>query len=161
MKRLSALGLCVVLGAEAIAFSLDDRRFVLWASGIAVALVFLNVRQYLGNDIDPAPAEPDWDAHGKSLRSWMARAEKQIRWSESSRQDWDRHLRPMLAARYEIATGHKQTKDAAAYHATGRMLFGPELWTWIDPNNISRTGSSEPGPGRGALEEILQRLERV
>ncbi len=161
MKRLTALGLCIVVGSEAVALSLHDRRFLLWAAGIALALVLMNVRHVLGDDTDPAAAELDLDAHGKPLRSWLARAEKQIRWSESSRQDWDRHLRPMLAARFEIATGQKQAKDAVTYHATGRMLFGPELWAWIDPNNISRTGSSEPGPGRGALEEILQRLERV
>ena len=41
------------------------------------------------------------------------------------------------------------------------MLFGAELWKWVDPNNVTRTGSREPGPGRAALEEILQKLEQV
>jgi hypothetical protein len=41
------------------------------------------------------------------------------------------------------------------------MLFGTELWAWVDPQNVSRTGESEPGPGRAALDEILRRLEQV
>ena len=41
------------------------------------------------------------------------------------------------------------------------MLFGDELWQWVDPENVSRTGGHEPGPGRDALDEILQRLERL
>jgi hypothetical protein len=41
------------------------------------------------------------------------------------------------------------------------MLFGAELWAWVDPNNVARTGGREPGPGRATLEEILDRLEKV
>jgi hypothetical protein len=48
-----------------------------------------------------------------------------------------------------------------AFQATGKMLFGSELWQWVDPQNISRTGGDEPGPGREALAEILERMERV
>ena len=44
--------------------------------------------------------------------------------------------------------------------ATGRMMFGDELWQWVDPGNVSRTGRNEPAPGRAVLDEILQRLER-
>jgi hypothetical protein len=67
----------------------------------------------------------------------------------------------MLARRFAIATGQKQAKDPAAFDATGRMLFGAELWAWVDPNNVARTGGREPGPGRATLEEILDRLEKV
>jgi hypothetical protein len=35
------------------------------------------------------------------------------------------------------------------------------MWGWVDQENIARTGGREPGPGRAALEEILQRLEQV
>ena len=45
--------------------------------------------------------------------------------------------------------------------STGRMLFGDDLWQWVDPENISRTGGHKPGPGRGTLDQILQRLERL
>jgi hypothetical protein len=41
------------------------------------------------------------------------------------------------------------------------MLFGAELWPWVDPENVSLDRRDEPGPGRAALDEILQRLERV
>lgn len=87
--------------------------------------------------------------------------ETTIRWSESTRADWDRHLRPMLARRFEIATGHRQAKDPVAFAATGRMLFGDELWEWVNLNNVTHTGDRQPGPGRAALEEILQKLEQV
>jgi hypothetical protein len=60
-----------------------------------------------------------------------------------------------------MATGQRQAKDHVAFHATGGMLFGAELWAWVDPQNVSRTGGSEPGPGRDALDQILQRLEQV
>jgi hypothetical protein len=67
----------------------------------------------------------------------------------------------MLARQFELATGHRQAKNREAFQATGRMLFGAQLWQWVDPQNVSRTGGEEPGPGRAALDEILQRLERV
>ena len=41
------------------------------------------------------------------------------------------------------------------------MLFGDDLWLWVDPENVRATGIDEPGPGREVLDEILQRLERV
>jgi hypothetical protein len=160
MKRLIALGVCLIVGIELLALILQDRRFVLAASGAALALVLLNVRRVLGHGIRPA-AELDPDDLGDSLRRWLSTTETTIRWSESTRADWDRHLRPMLARRYEMTTGQRQSKDPAAYHAGGRMLFGPELWEWVNPNNVTRTGDRLPGPGRVALEEILRRLEQV
>jgi hypothetical protein len=67
----------------------------------------------------------------------------------------------MLARQFELATGQRKARDARAFQATGQMLFGPQLWQWVDPENVSRTGADEPGPGRAALDEILRRLERV
>lgn len=160
MKRLIALGVSVVLCAELTALSLHDRRLVLWTAGAAVLFALMNVRQVLGRDIDPPPPETA-NALEETLRSWLSRTQTMIHRSESTRADWDRHLRPMLARRFAIATGHRQAKDPAAFDATGRTLFGPELWAWVNPNNISRTGLSEPGPGRATLEEILERLEQV
>ena len=72
----------------------------------------------------------------ESLRRWLSRTETLISWSESTRSDWDRHLRPMLARQFGIATGQKQNKDPEAFRATGRMLFGDELWAWVDPENV-------------------------
>ncbi len=160
MKRLIALGVCFIVGTELLALILHDRRFVLASSGIAAALVLLNIRRFLGHGIQP-PAEPDADDLGDALRRWLATTETTIRWSDSTRADWDRHLRPMLARRFEIATGHRQAKERTVFHASGQMLFGPELWEWVNPNNVTRTGAHEPGPGRRTLEEILQRLEQV
>ncbi len=160
MKRLVALGICLIIGIELLALIQHDRRFVLAASGVVLGLVLLNVRRVLGRG-SRAAVEPEPDDLRDSLRRWLSTTETTIRWSESTRADWDRHLRPMLARRYEIATGQKQSKDPAAFHATGRMLFGVELWEWVNPNNIARSGDREPGPGRSALEEILQKLEQV
>ncbi|MFZ1176279.1 MAG: hypothetical protein WAO15_08450 [Mycobacterium sp.] len=160
MKRLIALGILLIAGIELLALIQHDRRFVLAASGVALGLVLLSIRRVLGRGIQPA-AEPDPDDLRNSLRRWLSTTETMIRWSESTRADWDRHLRPMLARRYEIATGQKQSKDPAAFHATGRMLFGIELWEWVNPNNITRSGDRQPGPGRAALEEILRKLEKV
>src|SRR5947209_8991993 len=157
MKKLLALSVCVVLSVELAALSLHDRRFVLWAAGAAVVVALVNVRRLLGHDAESSHAVA-MNGLEDSLRSWLSRTETLIHRSESTRSDWDRHLRPMLARRFAIATGQKQAKDPAAFDATGRTLFGSELWAWVDPNNVSRTGVSEPGPGRGRLEEILERL---
>lgn len=159
MKRLIALGIFLIVGIELLALILHDRRLVLAGSGLALALVLLNVRRMLGNR-DELTAAPDSDDLGR-LRRWLSNTETTIRWSESTRADWDRHLRPMLARRFEIATGHRQAKDPVAFAATGRMLFGDELWEWVNPNNVTHTGDRQPGPGRAALEEILQKLEQV
>jgi hypothetical protein len=160
MKRLIALGVCLIAGAELLTLVVQDRQFVLVAAGVALALVLLNVRRFLAHGMQPL-AELDPDDLRDSLRRWLSTTETTIRWSESTRSDWDRHLRPMLARRYEMATGQRQAKDPAAFHASGNMLFGPELWEWVNPNNITRTGDRQPGPGRAAFEEILRRLEQV
>jgi hypothetical protein len=160
MKRTVALGVCLIASMELLALVQHAHRFVLAASGVALTLALLSLRRVLGRDPDQA-AEPDADEIGDSLRRWLSATETTIRWSESTRKDWDRHLRPMLARRYEMTTGQRQSKDAAAYHATGRMLFGAELWEWVNPDNVTRSGDHHPGPGRGALEEILRKLEQV
>jgi hypothetical protein len=160
MNKLMASGLFLVIGAELLALLLHDRRLVLWTSGAAVAFVLLSVRRVLGHHSEPV-AEPDCNDLGDSLRRWVTTTETLIRRSESTRADWDRHLRPMLARRFEIATGQRRAKDRAGYESTGRMLFGAELWGWVNPDNVADTGGHEPGPGRAALQEILQRLEQV
>lgn len=160
MKRVIALGVFLVVVIDLLVLIVHAHRFVPVASGSAVALVLLSLRRLLGHGDEPA-AEPDPDDLGDSLRRWLATTQTTIRWSESTRADWDRHLRPMLARRYEIATGQRLAKDPAAFYSAGRMLFGTELWEWVNPNNVTRSADREPGPGRGALEEILQRLERI
>jgi len=159
MKRLIALGICLIVGTELFTLILHDRGAVLAASGAAAALVLLDIRRFLGHGVQPA-GEPDDDDLGEALRRWLVTTETTIRWSDSTRADWDRHLRPLLARRFELAAGHGQAKDPRTFQASGQMLFG-DLWEWVNPNNVAPTGGHEPGPGRVKFEEILQRLEQV
>jgi hypothetical protein len=161
MKRFVAAGVCVVVTFELVALVLLDREQFLVASGLVVAIVLLALRWLLVREMQPDSGGATANDPTESLRRWLTRTETLISRSESTRRDWDRHLRPMLARQFELATGHRQVKDPAAFQATGQMLFGTELWTWVDPQNVLRTGGDEPGPGRAALDEILQRLERV
>ena len=161
MKKLVVAGFLLVAGIELIALVSPDRRWVLVMSGIAVACVLLALRWYLVRESDVDPEEPRDDDAAESLRRWLSRTETRISRAEATRTDWDRHLRPMLARQFEMATGQKRIKDREAYHATGQMLFGADLWVWVDPENVARRGADEPGPGREALDQILQRLERV
>jgi hypothetical protein len=161
MKRLVATGVLIVVVVELAAFAVLDRELVLAAVGAMLAMVLMALRLYLvrepGSDSGGALAN---DA-AESLRRWLSRTETLISRSNSTRRDWDRHLRPMLARQFELATGQRRAKDLTAFHSTGTMLFGAELWAWVDPQNVSRTGDDEPGPGREALDEILRRLEQV
>ncbi|OBF60111.1 hypothetical protein A5756_03710 [Mycobacterium sp. 852002-53434_SCH5985345] len=160
MKKTLSLGICLIVGIELLALMQHDRQLVLVAAGGALALVLLTVRRVLGRGMRPEP-EADPDDLGDSLRRWLSNTETTIRWSESTRVDWDRHLRPMLARRYEMTTGERRSKDPVAYQTGGQMLFGDELWEWVNPNNVARTGDRRPGPGRATLEEILRKLEQV
>jgi hypothetical protein len=161
LKKLVAAGLCLVVGVQALAMMMPDRRYSLVIIGIAVAMALLALRFYLAHLSDEPPTPVKVNDAEQSLRRWLSRTETQIQWAESTRSDWDRHLRPMLARQFGIATGQKQNKNPDGYRATGRMLFGDELWAWVDPENIARTDTHVPGPGREALDEILRRLEQV
>jgi hypothetical protein len=161
VKKYVAAGICVVIAAELVALVLLDRELFGVACGLIVALVILALRWLLARDADIDQGDEGSNAPAESLRRWLSRTETLISRSESTRRDWDRHLRPMLARQFELATGQRQARNPAAFQATGQMLFGTELWTWVDPQNVARTGGDEPGPGRAALAEILQRMERV
>ncbi|HET6737168.1 hypothetical protein [Mycobacterium sp.] len=161
MKTFVAAGLCVVIVAELVVLVVLDPELFLVASGLAVATVLFALRMLLVRDTAPDSSDASANDSSESLRRWLSRTETLISRSESTRRDWDRHLRPMLARQFALATGHRHAKDPAAFQATGQMLFGAELWRWVDPQNISRTGGDEPGPGREALAEILERMERV
>jgi hypothetical protein len=161
MKKLVAAGVFIVVLVELVAIAVLDRELVLVVVGVMVALVLLALRFYLVREPGRAPGGTVGNDPAESLRRWLSRTETLISRSESTRRDWDRHLRPMLARQFELATGQRRAKDHTAFHATGSMLFGAELWAWVDPQNVSRTGDSEPGPGRQALDEILRRLEQV
>ncbi len=161
MNRFVAAGVGLVLVVQLFAFVLLDGHSVLWISGIATALALLGIRWMFWYHTGPEPDGRAADDPAEALRRWAARTETLISWSEASRADWDRRLRPVLARQFETATGQQKAKDPNTFRATGRMLFGDELWQWVDPENISRTGAREPGPGRAILNDILQRLEHV
>lgn len=161
MKRLVVQGALMVIGVEFLALRLRQRQFVLWTAGIAIAVPLLGIRRLLGaSNREPGLGQAIPDEAGDSLRHWLASTESRIHFSESTRMDWDRRWRPILARRFEISTGQRHNKDPVAFDATGRMLFGAELWEWVDPGNVARAGGHEPGPGRAALAEILHRLEQ-
>ncbi|MGB0876319.1 MAG: hypothetical protein ACPGVY_11995 [Mycobacterium sp.] len=170
MRNLIIAGVCLVAAVQLVAVTQLDRQLVVGVTGAAVAVVLLIARWHLtsraADAADDAVAEDGvddavTDDAGAALRRWLTRTETLIGWSEASRSDWDRRLRPILAKQFELAAGQRKAKDPKAFQATGHMLFGEHLWQWVDPENISRTGGQEPGPGRETLNDILQRLERL
>jgi hypothetical protein len=161
LKKLVAAGLCLVIGVQLLAMLMPDRGLVLVTVGLAVAVTLLALRWYLVRGSEDGAVAEGVNGAEESLRRWMSRTETLISWSESTRSDWDRHLRPMLARQFGIATGQKQNKNPEGFRATGRMLFGDELWAWVDPDNVARTDKQAPGPGRSALDQILRKLEQV
>lgn len=161
MRRTLAAALLGIVGVEALTLSLPDRDMVTWLAGGMAALALLAVRWHvvrepLSNADDSRARDP-----AESLRRWLARTETQVSWADGSRGDWDKHLRPMLARQFELSTGQRLSRNPETLHATARMVFGDDLWAWVDPNNVHATDRDEPGPGRAVLDQILQRLERT
>lgn len=161
MTRAVAVALVVLIAVEGYAVVRLDRDDVLTVTAVVLAGALIAARVALTGERAAIPTDTEADERGAALRRWMERTETMVGWAEATRADWDRRLRPMLARQFELATGQRKARDRRAFQATGRMLFGPDLWRWVDPENVSRTGTEEPGPGRAALDEILRRLERV
>ncbi|WP_301333062.1 hypothetical protein [Mycolicibacterium frederiksbergense] len=175
-----AAGFLLVILAEAVAVVLPDRRAVAWVAGVALAVLLIAMRWSLNEDGAGRAGPPATDDAAELLAQWKSGTEILIRRADSTRLQWDRHLRPRLAREFAAATRHRQAVDPAAFRETGRMLFG-QLWQWVDPDNVasraaprvaSRAASGvgsgpaaahpdDPGPGRAILAEILQRLERL
>jgi hypothetical protein len=150
-------GFLLVLLAELIAVVVA-RRWALPIAGVAVAAIAYELRSHLaGAKPQPALTPPGNEAL-ESLHRWKSQTDAMIRWADAGRTEWDRHLRPKLARDFMLATRQKET---AAVAATGRMVFGDDLWPWVDPHNAHPARSDEPGPGRAALDEILRRLEQA
>ncbi|MBB2988842.1 hypothetical protein FHR72_000299 [Mycolicibacterium iranicum] len=160
MTKVVAAGVLFIVVVQAFAVTQLEREVVIAVTGAAVACVLIAVRTRMDRRPDPDDDAVNDDA-AAAIRRWLNRTETLISWSDSSRADWDRRLRPILARQFELAAGRRKAKDARSFEATGRMVFGDDLWPWVDPDNISRTGAQEPGPGRGTLDDILRRLERL
>jgi hypothetical protein len=160
MTRLVGLGLVIVVAVEVFAVVGQLRSLTLVLSGGVVAVILYGLRRSLAADEQPAR---DSDDHSPEevLRRWLARTEMLIRWADRSRGDWDRHLRPLLAREFQAMTGQQRAKSRAAADATGRMMFGDDLWQWVDPFAVSYADRNQPAPGRAALDAILQRLLRL
>lgn len=160
MKLYVVLAVALIALTELVMLLTPQREAVLVAAGLMAALGVLGVRWVMTRGLDGYD-----DSHARdpaeSLRRWLVRTETLIARAETTRADWDKHLRPMLARQFELATGQRKGKDARAFEATAEMVFGADLWPWVDPDNVSRTGINEPGPGRAVLDELLQRLERI
>ncbi len=160
MKTLALEGLLLLLGVELAVLLIDQRHLLPAAAGVAMAVPLAGIRRLLTTGAGSTAAEAMADEPGESLRRWLSGTEARIRWSESTRADWDRRWRPILARRFEVSAGQRRAKNPAAFHATGVMLFGDQLWPWVDPGNVAPAGDRGPGPGRAVLEEILYRLEQ-
>lgn len=156
----AALGVLLVVVVEVTALAAPDRRIVPVAAGIAVAVVLWALRTGMTRAGDRTPVTGSDDV-AKSLQGWRSRTQTLIDRADMSRQDWDRHLRPMLARQFELATGQSKRKDRQAFQATGEALLGAQLWAWVDPDGVNPAAGGQPGPGREALAEILRRIERV
>jgi hypothetical protein len=161
VKKLAAGAIVLILVAQLLALPHPDRHAVLWAGAAAAAIALLAVRWLLVRDARAAVDDSRARDPAESLRRWRAKTEILIARADSTRSDWDKYLRPMLARQFELATGARKGKDPRVFHATAIALFGDRLWPWVDPDNVSRSGVEEPGPGRGVLSEVLQRLEGI
>jgi hypothetical protein len=161
MTKFVVAGICLLAAVAALALQLPDRRLVPLVIGAATVLALLTVRWLLERDAKTAVDDSVARDPAQTLRRWLARTETLVERSESSRSDWDKHLRPMLARQFELASGQRKAKDPNAFRATALMVFGPELWQWVDPDNVDRTDGLQPGPGRAVLNDVLERLERI
>jgi len=126
-----------------------------WWSAAAVVLAILVLalcRLALRTNVPEDTPEPLVES--ESLQRWRKRTEALISWADGSRADWDQHLRPLLVRELRKSATHGD--DAA----TGLMVFGPQLWPWVDPSTVaSAADAARPGPGRAVLGAILDRLD--
>ena len=155
MSRILAGGFIGVLVAEVVGVMIGW-RWALPAAGAALALFAVQVRGNLAGVRRPAQQEPASDPAMDSLYRWKAQTESMLQWADTTRGDWDRYLRPKLARDFLQAT---RQKEPAAVASAGRLLFGADLWQWVDPQNVSSAKRKDPGPGRATLDAILERLE--
>jgi hypothetical protein len=161
VKWLVPVALLLVIVSEAAVAATPLRALTLPVTGVVVAVALYLLWTQVRSSRDPKPLDAQGPQADETLQRWLARAEARISWAERTRGDWDRHLRPLIAADFQTAAGQRQSKDRAALDATGRMTFGPELWLWVDPNGASHADRADPAPGRAVLQSILERLEQM
>lgn len=156
-------GAAALAATEAALLVFGRREWLPPVAGIAVALtVFLLLQLLAPPDADAAQAVPR-QGHEEVLERWLARAALLTSWSEGSREDWDLHLRPLLAREFALSCGIAKRQDPQAHTAAGLMLFGADLWPWVDPDNNAKTAAQRAGkgPGQEAFGAILACLENA
>ncbi|TJZ76835.1 hypothetical protein FCG67_16580 [Rhodococcus oryzae] len=161
MRRIAVIGILVVAALEAMALRAGAPAASLIAVGASAAVVIFAMRR----TVDAAPAAGEiavpLNSQEEMLRRWRLRTETLVSWADGSCADWDRHLRPLLAREFVHVSGPRAPRGHAEIEAAGAAMFGAALWRWVDPAG-ARTGDPDgPGPGRGALERILTRLEQL
>lgn len=161
MRRIGIIAIAVVLGVQLLALAHPDRHVALWMGTAAATVALLTVRWLVARDAGAAVDDSRARDPAETLRRWRSKTEIMIARADSTRSDWDKYLRPMLARQFELATGARKGKDPRIFRATAVALFGEQLWVWVDPDNVSRTGVDEPGPGRAVLDDVLRRLEGI
>jgi hypothetical protein len=159
VKKALVAAVVLVLCAQLLALRHPDRHVALWVGAAGATLVLLAVRWLLTRDAHAAIDDSRARDPAEALRRWRSKTEILVARADTTRSDWDKYLRPMLARQFELASGQRKMKDPSLFHATAIALFGEQLWPWVDPDNVSRSGTEEPGPGRAVLNEVLQRLE--
>ena len=121
---------------------MPDRRLVLATIGVAVALALLALRWYLVHGTATEAA-----ASSQRCRRVVAPLAVPHRDADLVVGIHPIGLGPPPSPDARAAVRHRdrseaESKNPKAFHATGRMLFGDELWAWVDPENIARTDST-------------------
>lgn len=160
MLATALIGLALVGLGEALLLLTGQTAVLLPVAGALLAVVLVALHRHLRTPPVPPPPDVDQDRR-EALERWRSRTEILISWSEGTRADWDQHLRPVLARELVKHTGQRHRGDRRAQAATGAMLFGPQLWPWVDPSDVAFTDHTTPAPGRAVLAQIIDRLERL
>ncbi|GAB11201.1 hypothetical protein GOARA_064_02030 [Gordonia araii NBRC 100433] len=167
IDRLVMAGIVVVAGLVVAAAVGPLRPHALLVGGAVAAVILGVLRLSISLGARSAPPPQPWDSErDDALVRWQARTRNLIAWADGTRGDWDRHLRPILAREFLMATGNRhgaarRGATAGTLGATGRMTFGPELWPWVDPLGANYADRDQPGPGRDTLDAILKQLEQL
>lgn len=156
VNRLVAGGFVIIVLIETVAFLIRT---------LACAARHRDRRRGLGGaGLDPTGGIPQrrGRSRGRRRREVLAAVaitdQAAIAWADGTPGDWDRHLRPDWPG---SSCWRPATRPGTPSTATGRMVFGDDLWPWVDSSNVRWADRDAPGPGRPALGEILRRLEQV
>jgi hypothetical protein len=162
-RTLLPAGLLALAVTEVALLTFGQRQWLLPVAGVAVALLIFLLRQVLNTSAEESGNTEPASGTQEVLERWMARNALLISWAEGNQEDWDRHLRPLLAREFALASGIQARQDPAAHTASGLLVFGEDLWKWVDPDNTASTNKQRalPGPGKTVLNEVLERLERA